>query len=207
MDELTPIRIALIDDHPIVQDGLMFALARYPRLQIVGQARSVTEGRALLADTAIDVALVDIRLPDGLGLTLVREANARQTPLTIVLSSFDLAQYVTGAIEAGAQGFLLKTTPAPEIVEGILRVAAGGTVFTAAQLRAPTGGVSLTPRERAVVRLVLQSRSNDEIARSLGVATKTVETYLSRLYEKTGSLSRLELALRAERESWLASVE
>lgn len=199
------IRVALIDDHPVVLGGLNAALGSIDDLVVVAQAQSVSGGRAILARDDIDVALLDIRLPDGNGLQLLSENGPEDRPAVIVLSSFLTTQYVAAAVRFGAQGFVLKTAPLPELIEAIRRVASGGSAFTADQLREGNSGyVSLTAREREVLRLVIRGRSNEEIGAEIKASRKTVEAHLSRLYERYGIRGgRIELAIRAEREGWL----
>jgi len=200
------IRILLVDDHPVVLGGLEGAFAGKPDLAIVGQAATCAEARSILAREATDVALIDIRLPDGSGLELMAEfADAGSTPSWIVYSSFETAQYVAAAVSLGASGYLLKTTPIGEVVATIRRVAAGATAFTARQLAGArqSDTLRLTSVDRGIVRGILASRSNDEIARELGVAPKTVEAHLTRLFNRFGVSSRTELALQAERGNWL----
>jgi DNA-binding NarL/FixJ family response regulator len=157
-----------------------------------------------MARSDVDVALVDVRLPDGVGTSLIGNADESGRPAMLMLSSFDHPQYVAAALRLGAHGFLLKTAPLDEIVDAVRRVAAGGTSFTAEQIReSRTADVRLTERERSILRLVLESLSNDEIAARLGLSRKTVEANLTRLYDRFDVLSRTELALRAEREGWL----
>ena len=198
------IRVLLIDDHPVVLSGLLAGLGALSDIEIVGVARSVAEARERLERGGIDVALVDLRLPDGLGMSLLGDESAAW-PAMIMLTSFDQPQYVSAAAARGARGFLLKTTPLNEVADAVRVVARGGTAFSPEQMRSIGGGVALTPREQDIVRLVMTSRSNDEIGRELGLAGKTVESHLSRLFERTGVTSRVELALRAEREGWLVS--
>jgi DNA-binding NarL/FixJ family response regulator len=199
------IRIALIDDHPVVLGGLTAALGSMEDLVIVATAQSVAEGRIVFARDDVDVALLDIRLPDGNGLQLLSEAGPGARPAVIVLSSFLTTQYVAAAVRFGAQGFLLKTAPLPDLIEAIRRVAAGGSAFTADQLReGNTGYITLTARERDVLRLVIRGRSNEEIGVEIRASRKTVEAHLSRLYDRYGIRGgRVELAIRAEREGWL----
>jgi DNA-binding NarL/FixJ family response regulator len=128
----------------------------------------------------------------------------------IMLTSFDESQYVAAAASRGARGFLLKTTPLPDVAEAIRSVSRGGTAFSPEQIRQvaghiPAHQVNLTARERDIVRLVMVSRSNDEIGHELGMAAKTVEHHLSRLFDRAGITTRVELALRAEREGWLVA--
>lgn len=199
------IRVALIDDHPVVLGGLNAALGSIDDLVVVAQAQSVADGRAILARDDVDVTLLDIRLPDGNGLQLLSEIGSAPRPAVIILSSFLTTQYVAAAVRFGAQGFVLKTAPLPELIEAIRRVASGGSAFTADQLReGNTGYISLTAREREVLRLVIRGRSNEEIGAEIKASRKTVEAHLSRLYERYGIRGgRIELAIRAEREGWL----
>ena len=119
----------------------------------------------------------------------------------IVLTAYDYPQYAEAALSLGAAGFVLKTAPLPELIDAIRRVAAGGLAF--AVRPRTTRRAHLTAREHDVVRLVADGRSNDEIGATLGIGSKTVETHLSRIFERFGVSSRAELAARAVREGWL----
>jgi DNA-binding NarL/FixJ family response regulator len=198
------IRVGLIDDHPVVLQGLETALATIPDVEVVATGGSFTAAREMIRGQAIDVLLLDIRLPDGNGLELLGEASKLGRPATLILSSFRSKQYVAAALKFGANGFLLKTTPLAELIAAIRTVAGGGTAFTNDQIReGQSGYITLTDREREIVRLVLAGKSNDEIALSLQTSRKTVEYHLTRLYERFGIMTRVELALRADHESWL----
>jgi DNA-binding NarL/FixJ family response regulator len=198
------VRLALVDDHPIVLNGLQAALGTVDDIAVVGQGSSVAEARVILERDDIDVVLLDIRLPDGNGIELLARPGRSERPAIIVLSSFRTRQYVAAAIRFGAQGFLLKSTPLPELVDAIRRVAGGGSIFTAEQLRdAQSGYVALTVREREILALMLQGISNDEIAVRLNVSRKTIEVHLSRLYSRFGAIGRVDLALRVDHEGWL----
>jgi len=205
MAAMMGIAILLVDDHPVVAQGLADALGGQEGITVAAVAGTLAAARSILADRSIDVALVDVRLPDGIGLDLISEfPRASGGPAWIVLSTFDLTEYIVVAFQRGASGYLLKTAPLADIVDSIRRVATGGTAFEAGQLSAiAVGRVRLSPRERQVIAGVVASRSNDEIAGDLGVTRKTVESYLSRLFERLEVTSRVELALRAEREGWL----
>ncbi len=199
-----PIRLMLVDDHPVVLGGLTSALSEQRDLEVVARATSRAEAEAALREQAIDVALVDIRLPDGSGLELISAFRSR--PAWIVLSSFEAPQYLAAALGFRAAGYLLKTAPLGDVVDAIRRVAQGGTAFESRQLRAAAQGAAgggLSDRERSILRGVLAGRSNDEVAAELRVARKTVEAHLTRLFSRFGVGSRTELALRAEREGWL----
>jgi DNA-binding NarL/FixJ family response regulator len=200
-------RVVVIDDHPIVVEGLTGALTRHDRLEVVGSAGSVAAGRALIESVAPDVVLLDLRLSDGSGTEILAEFQRRESgPAFIVLSTFLTTQYVNASIALGASGFLLKTTPTIEIAEAIDEVASGHLAFTAEQLRASwrAGWTPLTSRERDIVEGVTAGLSNDELSMRLQVSHKTVEAYLSRLFERFAVVTRTELAVLAEREQWLA---
>lgn len=203
MDALT-VRLALVDDHPIVLNGLQAALGTVDDIEVVAQGSSIAEARVILERNDIDVVLLDVRLPDGNGIELLARPGRPERPAIIVLSSFRNRQYVAAAIRFGAQGFLLKSTPLPELVDAIRRVAAGGSIFSAEQLRdAQSGYVALTTRERQILALMLEGKSNDEIAVCLKVSRKTIEVHLSRLYSRFGAIGRVDLALRVDHEGWL----
>jgi DNA-binding NarL/FixJ family response regulator len=198
------VRVGLVDDHPVVLSGLDTALATVDDIEIVARGGSLAEAREIAARDDIDVLLLDVRLPDGNGLELLDEVSRRGRPAVLVLSSFRSRQYVAAALRFGASGFLLKTAPLGDLIVAIRSVASGGTAFTTDQIRdAQQGFVTLSQREREIVELVLRGRSNDEIAVALRASRKTVEFHLTRLYERFGVMTRVELALRADQEGWL----
>jgi DNA-binding NarL/FixJ family response regulator len=205
MDGLT-IRLLLVDDHPIILEGLASALATNSDIEIVGTAGSLAQAREQIAELRPDVVLLDLRLPDGSGSELLVEAQSTQSgPAYVVLSTFLTTQYVNAAIALGASGFLLKTTPVGEIVAAITAVMDGRLAFSADQLHSSrrAGWTPLTRREHDVIEGVMQGRSNDELSSALHVSRKTVEAYLSRLFERFAVVTRTELAILAEREQWL----
>ena len=200
-----PIRVAIVDDHPLVRDGTAALLAAEPDLVVVGTAGSLAEAAPLLDAATVDVLLLDIRLGPDSGFTLLANGGDRAggtpaRPAIVVVTAYDYPQYTDAALRLGAAGLVLKTAPVGELVDAIRRAASGGLAFA----RRPGGPVArLTPRELDVVRLVADGRSNDEIAAALGIGAKTVETHLGRLFERLGVASRTELATRAVREGWL----
>jgi DNA-binding NarL/FixJ family response regulator len=197
------IRVAIVDDHPVMRDGTAALLARESDLVVVGVAGSVDDASALLDGSVADVVLLDIRLGSASGLTLLAGAQPAKPsgdrPAIVVMTAYDYPQYVEAAIRLGASGFVLKTAPIAELVDAIRRAAAGGLAFGVQ----PSGAAHLSPRELEVTRLVVDGRSNDEIGAALGIGAKTVETYLSRLFVRFDLASRTELATRAIREGWL----
>jgi DNA-binding NarL/FixJ family response regulator len=198
------IRVALVDDHPVVLGGLEAGLRTVDGIAVVATARTLAEARIVARRDDVDVMLLDLRLPDGNGLELLPEIAQRGRPAAVVLSSFELRQYVAAALRFGADGFVSKTAPLDDVANIIREVAAGGSAFTSEQLRqARAGYMSLSGRERDIVRLLMDGHSNDEIAARLSISHKTVEARLSRLYQRAGVMTRLELAMRADREGWL----
>ncbi|MDQ6793774.1 MAG: response regulator transcription factor [Chloroflexota bacterium] len=196
------IRVAIVDDHPVVREGTAALLGAQEGFEVVGTASSLEEAAALVASTALDVLLLDIRLGSDSGLRLLSagEGAGPVRPAVIVLTAYDYPQYAEAALRLGAAGFVLKTAPLSELLDAIRRAAAGGLAFG---VRPGAASAGLSSRELDVVRLVVEGRSNDEIGVALGIGSKTVETYLRRLFERFGTGSRTELATRALREGWL----
>ena len=197
-DAPRPIRIAIVDDHPVVREGTAALLATVPGLCIAGTAGSLEDSIPLLDPAAVDVLLLDIRLGSQSGLTLL--GGKASLPAIVVLTAYDYPQYAAAALRLGASGFVLKTAPIAELVEAIRRAASGGLAFGVR----PIGLAPIfTAREREVVALVVEGRSNHEIGAALGITSKTVEAHLRRLFDRLGLQSRTELATRALREGWL----
>lgn len=201
------IRLLLVDDHPVVIDGLRGTLAAHDGMAVVATASTIAEARSVIESQDVDIALVDVRLPDGTGFELLQSARP-DTPAVILLTTFQNPQYVSRAIDLGARGFLLKTAPTADIVDAVRRVASGGVVF---KLDA-TGSESqehpvLTGRELQIVAAVLNGKTNKEIAHELDIASKTVEWHLARVFARMNVSSRAELAVRAERGGWLRPLD
>jgi len=198
--ETALIRVAVVDDHPIVRDGTAAVLGAQPGIEVVGTASTVDEAIDLVRSVPIDVVLLDIRLGTDSGLRLLQADLAGASPAVVVLSAYDYPQYAEAAIRLGAAGFVIKTAPLAELIAAIERAAAGGMAFN---VRPRPGSGRLSARELEVVGLVVEGRSNDEIGAALGIGAKTVETHLRRLFERFEIGSRTELAARALREGWL----
>lgn len=194
------IRVAVVDDHPLVREGTAAIVARQDDMEIAGVADSLAELRPVL-DGSVDVLLLDLRLGQESGFDLLRE-RARPMPAVVVLTSYDYPQYADAALRLGAAGFVVKTAPTAELLDAIRRAAGGGLAFGVR----PGNGVALSAREREVLRLVVDGASNDEIGGRLGISSRTVESHLRRLFERLGVASRTELAARALREGWLEDV-
>jgi DNA-binding NarL/FixJ family response regulator len=195
------IRVAVVDDHPLVREGTAAIVARADDMEIAGIAGSLDELRPML-DGSVDVLLLDLRLGQASGFDLLRAEEGVALPAVVVLTSYDYPQYADAALRLGASGFVVKTAPTAELLDAIRRAAAGGLAFGVR----PGGGVALSARESEVVRLVVDGASNDEIGARLGISARTVESHLRRLFERLGVASRTELAARALREGWLEDV-
>jgi DNA-binding NarL/FixJ family response regulator len=195
---LTPIRVAIVDDHPVVRAGTAAIVQEAPDLALVGMAATLEEARPLLDRAVVDVLLLDLRLGQDFGLS-VFEGAGDSLPAIVVATSYDYPQYVEAALRLGAVGYVLKTAPVNDLLDAIRRAALGKLSF---DLR-PVAGARLSSRERQVVAAVVNGSSNDEIASRLGISPKTVESHLRRLFERHGVASRTELATQALRDGWL----
>jgi DNA-binding NarL/FixJ family response regulator len=211
-DPPAEIRVLIADDQAVVRAGLAMLLDSQPGLTVVGQAGNGQEAVLLARELTPDVVLMDIRMPllDGLAATRHILRNAERNPpprpvRVVVLTTYDLDEYVYDALRAGACGFLLKHAPPEELVLGIRAAADGGALlspsvtrrlleeFTARRptTRPPAALGRLTPREREVLDLVVRGRSNTEIARTLTVAETTVKTHLAHILGKLGLRDRV----------------
>ncbi|MGZ5405216.1 MAG: response regulator [Nocardioides sp.] len=206
-------RVLIVDDDPLVRSALTLMLGGLADLEVVGEA---PDGRAALAACdalSPDVVLMDIRMPVLGGLEATRELHRRtDPPRVIVLTTFDADEHVVGALAAGADGFLLKDTPPPRIVEAIRTVAAGDPMLSPTATRtlidrirlesgddrATTAQASLerlTQRELDVALEVGRGHSNAEIAGRLHLSVPTVKAHVSRLFEKLHVTNRVQIAI------------
>lgn len=192
------IRVAVVDDHPLVREGTAAIVDRADDMEIAGVAESLEQLRPML-DGSVDVLLLDLRLGQQSGFDLLREAADVMLPAVVCLTSYDYPQYADAAMRLGASGFVVKTAPTAELLDAIRRAASGGLAFGVR----PGRGVALSDRERQVVALIVGGASNDEVGARLGISARTVESHLRRLFDRTEVASRTELAARAVREGWL----
>ena len=208
----SPIRVALADDQPLVRSGLRMILESEPDLEIVGEAADGEEAVALVAAEAPDVLLLDVQMPGTDGLAAMgRIARSGAATRVIMLTTFDLDEYVYQAMRVGASGFLLKDMAAEDIASAVRQVARGADAllapavtrrlvdrFTAGRPQ-PTGhGLdALTPRELEVLTLVARGLSNAEIAADLFISETTVKTHVARLLMKLGLRDRVQAVVVA----------
>lgn len=193
------IRVAIVDDHPVVRAGTATIIEAAPDLVLAGTAATLDEAAPFLDAALVDVLLLDLRLGQEFGLD-VFSARPNPLPAIVVVTSYDYPQYVDAALRLGAVGYVLKTAPIDELLGTIRRAASGKLSF---DVRPSDRRRPLSTREHEVVVAVVEGLSNDEIASRLSISPKTVESHLRRLFERHGLASRTELATRALRDGWL----
>ena len=216
----TPIRIALVDDQQLVRAGFKMVIDSQPDLTVVAEAGDGHEALTTLRATAVDVVLMDVRMPTMDGLSATEQLAAAgwdgpSNPRVIVLTTFNLDEYVLRAIKVGASGFLLKDTPPEDMLGAIRTVHAGNAVIAPASTRrllehlvtalpneqrdpqVDAGLEQLTGREREVLVLMARGRSNTEIAEDLVVAETTVKTHVNRILSKLGARDRVQAVVAA----------
>jgi DNA-binding NarL/FixJ family response regulator len=207
------IRVLLVDDDPLVRSALALMVGGQSDIEVVGEASDGREGVSLARVHRPDVVLMDIRMPVMNGLEATRLLHQeKDPPRVIVLTTFDADDYVTGAIAAGADGFVLKDTPPADIVAAIRTVADGDPMLspaaTASLIRQVREGggtdradearlrlSSLTAREHEVALAVGRGLSNAEIAAELYLSVPTVKAHVSRLFDKLGTTNRVQIAI------------
>ncbi len=206
------IKVFLVEDHEVVRRGIATLLGGEADIAIVGEAGSVEEALARIVSSKAEVALLDVRLPDGDGVALCRELRERDPKLRcIMLTSFSDDEALFSSIMAGASGYLLKRVRLEELVEGIRLVAAGESLIDPAvttrvleRIRNPQGDgddptAQLTEQERRIFELITQGKTNREIAEDVFLAEKTVKNYVSNLLAKLGVRHRSEVAAMGAR--------
>ncbi|MEO6679179.1 MAG: response regulator transcription factor [Pseudomonas sp.] len=177
-----PIRVALVDDHSLVRDGIRALLAVVDFLAIVGEADSGASAIEMVRDTQPDLLLVDIGLKDMNGLELTRQLRREHPAIKIlILSMYDNNEYVSESVRSGASGYVLKNSPSREIIAAIEAIASGGTFYSAEIARKlasdrPADN-ELTPRESEVLCKMVSGMNNKEMARELNISVRTVETH------------------------------
>jgi DNA-binding NarL/FixJ family response regulator len=214
-----PITIVVVDDHPVVRNGLVALLRTIPELEVVGEAADGAEAVRVVEDTEPDVVLMDIRMPETDGIEATRQLR-QLAPATrvLVLTMHDDDATVLTAMQAGAQGYLLKEADEDDIVRAVHAVVAGEAIFGPGVANRVLGYFSqpppvaapddpfpeLTDRERSILDLLAQGKRNAEIAADLYLSTKTVSNHLTSIFSKLQVAGRGEAIVRA-REGGLGS--
>jgi DNA-binding NarL/FixJ family response regulator len=202
------IRVAVADDHGVLRDGLGGVIAAQPDMELVATAANGAEAVAACRSATPDVILMDLEMPvmDGIEATALILADVPSTAV-LVLTSFSDRRRITGALDAGAVGYLLKDASADEVVRGIRAAAAGGSPLDPRAARslldaknAPDPLAGISPREREVFSLLLDGLPNKLIARRLGISEKTVKSHLTSIFRRIGVTDRVQAVLWVERQ-------
>jgi DNA-binding NarL/FixJ family response regulator len=209
------IRVLLADDHALARTGLRMVLDAEPDMEVVGEAANGRQALHSARRLHPDVVLMDVRMPELDGIAATREIvgdGAEQAPKVLILTTFDLDEYVYDSLAAGASGFLLKDVGPEQLAAGIRIVASGDALLAPSvtrrlidelvqtgrrQVRRPSGLDELSPRELEVLRLLAQGLSNAEIAEKLVVEETTVKTHVSRLLAKLDLRDRVQAVVLA----------
>jgi DNA-binding NarL/FixJ family response regulator len=208
------VRVLIADDQQLVRAGFRLILERQPGIEVVGEAASGAEAVTLARRFIPDVVLMDIRMPDLDGIQATRLILAHpglETARIIILTTYDLDEYVYLALKAGASGFLLKDLPPEQLAQAVLSASQGDTMLAPAITRrliehftatshpaaSPQALGQLTPREIEVLRLLATGLSNAEIAAALSVAETTVKTHVARMLTKLGLRDRVQAVVFA----------
>jgi DNA-binding NarL/FixJ family response regulator len=206
---VTRIRVLVVDDHPIVRQGLVSVLEDEEDLEVVGAAGSGRQAIPMAQRLRPDVVLLDLEMPDLDGVEAIPQLlAARQGLGVLVFTAYDTDERVLGAVRAGARGYLLKGASAEEIARGIRTVHAGGSYLEPrvaskllAEVSSPRRGASeLSEREREVLRLVAEGLPTKQIARNLSITERTVKFHVNSIFHKLGAENRAQaVALAAQR--------
>jgi DNA-binding NarL/FixJ family response regulator len=209
------VSIVVADDHEVVRAGFAALLDTQPDFTVLGTASDGIEAVRVCRELRPDVVLMDVRMPrlDGIEATRQLARDDHPGPRVLILTTFDLDEYVFDALRAGASGFLLKDVTAERLFEAVRVVAVGEALLTpavtrrlisefarlrpVADVRPPVGLSTLTPRETEVLRLVAEGLSNPELARRLVVTEETVKTHISRILAKLGLRDRTQAVVAA----------
>lgn len=213
-------RVVIADDHALVREGTRRLLAQDPHIEVVGEAADGLRAVELVDELDPDVLIVDVAMPELNGVEVTRRVKASRPEVAVLaLTVHDEAPYVIALLEAGAAGYLLKDVEAKELIAAVHTVRRGGSVLHAAVTRAVLdrfvqGEPStddqvhpLTGREMEVLRLAARGLSNKQIAGSLDLSPRTVQTHLANLFGKLGVASRTEAVIEGLRRGWLALEE
>ena len=204
-----PIRVFLLDDHEVVRRGVADVLESDPGIRVIGEAKNAAEALSRVPALRPDVAVLDVRLPDGDGVSVCRELRSRIPEVKVImLTSYSDDEALFEAIMAGAAGYLLKQILGQDLVSGVRTVAAGGSLLDPTATTAvldrmrrsaePTGPLAkLSEQERTVLELIGEGLTNRQIGERMFLAEKTVKNYVSHLLAKLGLERRTQVAVLA----------
>ena len=201
------INVLIADDDAIIREGLKLILSSQADISVAGQACSGNEAVDICRSTKVDVALLDIRMPDSDGLTAAETMIREQLCIPLLLTTFDEEEFILRALKSGISGYILKNSPAERIINAVRTVSTGGTVFQEDILDCIRSRIDekgsrtelfklLSPRETEVARLIAEGMSNQEIADKLYLSNGTVRNHISTILEKTGLEHRTQIAVQ-----------
>jgi len=206
--KLTTVKLLLVDDHPLVRDGLRARLDATKHLQVVGEADSGEDALILAEQLLPDLVLVDISMKGMNGIEFTLRLREKLPAMkTMILSMYDKAEYVASAIRAGASGYVLKDAPVADIIAAIDTIAGGGSYFDPNLIVAmskPTDTENpITGREREILLLLAEGHSNKRIAQKLDISVRTVETHRLSLRRKLGITTPAGFVKYAMDQGWM----
>jgi len=216
---MEPIRLLIVDDHPVVREGLRTMLSTDQTIEIVGEASDGAEAVAIIAEEKPNVVLMDIRMPNMDGIEATRRIKDEYPSTSvIVLTMYDNDAYVIDAVRAGASGYLLKDVSRELLLHTVRTVSSGATLIKTgllyeaisslvaskngnqkSEVSATEGLETLTPREQEVLKLVVDGRTNKEIGKALGIVEDTVKKHMQSILAKLDASSRTDAAMKAAR--------
>lgn len=203
MKSNSQISVLLVDDHKMVRAGIRRFLEKDPTIKIVSEAESAVEARQLVALHSLDVALLDIKMPDGNGIELTRELRKTYPTLGIlIVSAFDDVPFIKAALRAGANGYMLKSAEPLQLIRAVQSVAQGKSAFDPALVDlmdeltagiAPADlAVQFSEREQEVLQLAAQGMTNKEVGAVLSISDRTVQSHMARIFRKLDVKTRAE---------------
>ena len=206
--KLTTVKLLLVDDHPLVRDGLRARLDATKHLQVVGEADSGEDALILAEQLLPDLVLVDVSMKGMNGIEFTLRLREKLPAMkTMILSMYDKAEYVASAIRAGASGYVLKDAPVADIIAAIDTIAGGGSYFDPNLIVAmskPTDTENpITGREREILLLLAEGHSNKRIAQKLDISVRTVETHRLSLRRKLGITTPAGFVKYAMDQGWM----
>ena len=212
------IRVILADDHAVVRKGIREFLSDAGDIQVVAEASDGEEATQLIERHRPDVAVLDIQMPKHTGIDVCRHIRAQRWPVgVLILTAFDDDPYIMAALQAGANGYVLKTADADEIAQAVRDVREGKSALDPviarklmAQLAGRTGErpvESLTPREAEVIKLAARGYTNKAIAAHLSISDRTVQGHLANIFGKLHVTTRTEAVMRAVSLGWVSPLE
>lgn len=209
--EANGIRILIVDDHPVVRDGLAAILGTQPDFVIAGEADSGSQALERFESLQPDIVLLDLEMPGMDGISVIRQLRENHPAVRVlVFTAFDTDERILGALQAGAKGYLLKGAPRMELFNAVRVVHTGGSLLQPVvasrlleQLAGPQRAEELTPREEAVLALLARGKQNKEIAAELDISERTVKFHLSAIYGKLGAGNRTEAVTIALQQGWV----